>query len=164
MSDAYQPPATPPSGSSGGQAVLGVLLLGISAVCGSIATLRFLGAVATLAAAWGDLHMGSWLCVLSEVALSIGLFGGGAIASFEGGRALIWPATHGMEVRAKAVLWEIHEAQGLASRQLPDPGPYEHASARDLADVASNIDAAAHPERYRQLLAAIRAKVAEPDL
>ena len=80
---------------------------------------------------------------------------------YVGGRGLLWPEAYGAEVHSRGVVRSIYDQERLGDRDdLGAPGDYYGPMAPSaLADVYRNISRQAHPERFRQVLAAIKAAV-----
>jgi len=68
----------------------------------------------------------------------------------------------GTDVLARQMLVEAYRTHRLAERDPGEPGAFAGHDAKDLVDALQNLDREAYPERWAQLLSAVKAHVERP--
>lgn len=110
----------------------------------------------------GDTGAAQLALVLLLQPLRIGVLALWGTVCLGGARDLLWPEQYGREVQARAFLREIYDAHGLGSvRDLEAGGDFADLPSHDLTDVYRNLDRDAYPDRFRDLLGAVKERVEE---
>ena len=136
--------------------IAGYSLLVLSVLIGLVGGLLVLVNLAGLL--W--LAEGRWLSGALCYGLATVLLSG---LSWAGGQAVLKPKTHGFTARGVAELRAVYRREGLAEHAGGDVGDYGGKTRRELMEVYRRIDRQRVPERFEQLMAAIKAAVEAAD-